>query len=138
MTGAISSAVLIPIQKTALQQPGIQPQLQPEAQDGIRFEKAMGIDSYTLIDNRVMLNQNIKDPSMGDAVLNGIENVRTHMKKQIKSLIDGVSEVDGDKFSLLDTARFNIKMMSYATTASCVSKFAEKTSKGIQLLYKPQ
>ncbi len=114
---------------------------EPEENDIISFQKEMGNDHYICSDSITEAQKAAegagKSPTMGDAILEGIDSMRTKMKSNYDSMINDINKL-GEQPSIPEAIKLQYKVMSHGIFVSAASKFGERTSKDVQVLFKAQ
>ncbi len=113
----------------------------PNQDDILYFEQQMGMDFYSMRDNTLVDSQTLasieQDPTISSTLMDGIEQARNSMRDFGDTIAHDINEM-GDKASMIGALKLQYKIMAHSVYVSASTKLAEKTSKGIQTLFKPQ
>ncbi len=114
---------------------------EPEEKDIISFQKEMGNDHYICSDSITEAQKAAegagKSPTVGDAIVEGIGSMRTKMARNHDSMLSDINKL-GEEPSIVGAIKLQYKVMSHGIFVSAASKFGERTSKDVQVLFKAQ
>lgn len=124
----------------AMLEPSAEP-VEPSQDDVLYFEQQMGNDFYSMRDNTLEgkepLSLTEQAPTISSTLMGGIEQARNRMKDFNDTLV-GEIDAMGDNVTMVGALKLQYKIMAHGVYVSASTKLAEKTSKGIQTLFKPQ
>ena len=114
---------------------------EPSQDDVLYFEQQMGTDFYSTHDNPMAGKETFslteQTPTINSSLMAGIEQARNRMKEFSGTLVSEIQKM-GDSANMVDALKLQYKIMAHGVYVAASTKLAEKTSKGIQTLFKPQ
>lgn len=78
------------------------------------------------------------DPTLGDAILNGLEKMKTSIDGRSARIENQLANVNGDDLSVQDCVKLQFEVMQMGLEQELTGKIADKTSQGVQTLFKNQ
>jgi type III secretion system YscI/HrpB-like protein len=80
----------------------------------------------------------VDDPSLGDAILDGIERMKLERDQSVERINDRLASADGQPLSIEDTMKLQFELMQLNIQQDLTTKVADKSSQGVQQLFKNQ
>lgn len=150
MADPISGAL---VQQMAEQNIAQQPEMRKEVDPGeqSRFENAMsGVDGAQNVNEAggidgVNGTMQIQEPgataksgpvSMGDAILDGFNNIKISHDDRMKSVTTALQEVQDAPMSVGSAMKLQFELMQMSLEQDLTTKVADKASQGVQTLFK--
>ena len=131
----------------AAQQGAAQPAEQAvDAVDQARFEAALGnttsgadsitVDAATM--DGVVDGAHAAERTMGDAVLEGMQKMKASYDQHVDKIEQTLIDTDGQELTVQETMRIQMEVMQMGLQQDLTAKVADKTSQGVQTLFKNQ
>lgn len=118
----------------------------PTAADQLQFENAMngagpdGVQSMTtessLEVNRLQETQ-VAKPTLGDSILNGIEKLKANHDVRAQRIEQSIVQSKGN-LTMEDMMKLQFEVMQLGIEQDITTKMADKTSNGVQTLFRNQ
>lgn len=120
-------------------------QTQVAAGDQVRFDQAMGnpVDPQAVQNVNAVQNAQTNavapaDQTLGDAILNGIEQMRTRHDVRMDKIQEKLLETQGAELTVQDAMALQFEVMQLGIEQDLTTKVADKTSQGVQTLFHNQ
>ena len=76
--------------------------------------------------------------TMGDAVLEGMQKMKTSYDQHVDKIEQTLIDTDGQELTVQETMRLQMEVMQMGLQQDLTTKVADKTSQGVQTLFKNQ
>ena len=124
----------------------------PQAADQAKFENALngqtgGVQQIGAAQNsqvnavqNAQINgvANAESRSLGDAILDGLDKVRTQHDMRMENIQEKLVSPDGGELTVQDAMSLQFEVMQMGIEHELTTKVADKTSEGVQTLFKQQ
>jgi hypothetical protein len=114
-----------------------------DVHDQSRFEDALNRSADSPLEqadgasNSVRHGQN-SEATLGDAILNGLEKMKSTHDARSDRIEQQLISVDGENLSVQDCIKLQFEIMQMSMEQEPTGKIADKTSQGVQTLFKNQ
>lgn len=136
-------------EQAAQQQGTAASQTQPSAADQKRFEQALRPDQVSGVQDvqQAQLAQNVQTaqageqvqpPTLGDAILDGLEKMKSSHDLRMENIQDRLVRTEGAELSVQDALALQFEVMQLGIEQDLTTKVADKTSQGVQTLFRNQ
>lgn len=136
------------VQQVAEQAAQTQDTAKPKAaEDGdvARFEQAMSDQPdpgttggpETVAETKPVFKSDVPE-SLGDSILQGVEKLKESHDDQVQKIKEIVDKSQNEPMSLQDAMKLQFELMQLNLQQEATAKTADKSSQGIQTLFKPQ
>ena len=139
MADPISNRIVEQAADQAMQRGASQSQPQPRADvnqaDQAAFENALNAE--TTVDQIQSVGQvgEAADKTIGDAMLDGLEQMKSSIDSHSASIEQQLNRVDGN-MSVQDTMKLQVELMQMHLEQESIVKIGDKTSQGVQTMFK--
>lgn len=126
-------------------------QAAPNSADQMKFENALngqgGVQQIGAAQNsqvnavqNAQVNgvANAESRSLGDAILDGLDKVRTQHDMRMENIQEKLVAPDGGELTVQDAMSLQFEVMQMGIEHELTTKVADKTSEGVQTLFKQQ
>ena len=79
----------------------------------------------------------VEPPSLGDAILDGVEKMKSNHDARVDAIEQQLAEADGE-MSVQDCLKLQFEVMQMSIEQEVTGKIADKSSQGVQTLFKNQ
>ena len=114
--------------------------IQPEDQQ--KFDQAMEATEPTEVqevDAAESVEVNATDnKSMGDAMLEGLQNLKSSYDKTVNKIETTLIDTDSQELTVQELMKVQMELMQVGLQQDLTTKVADKTSQGIQTLFRNQ
>ena len=143
MPDPISNQVAQQAANQASQQQATSQPTEINISDQVRFEDAMSQNGHPEQQAQAVEAangdvQSIEEPTLGDAILNGLEKMKTTHDARSARIEDQLMKATGEDMSVQDCMKVQFEVMQMGLEQELTGKIADKTSQGVQTLFKDQ
>ena len=109
-----------------------------------RFRQALEpADESTIVATEIAANgegvgAKVSTQSLGGAFMEGIEEIKTSLEARADRITEQLTALAGNPMSLQDAMRMQYELMQMNMQQELTSKMADKTSQGVQMLFRNQ
>lgn len=77
-------------------------------------------------------------PTIGDAILEGVEKMKSSYDARVEEIQTRIVGKDGKELSVEDAMKLQFEIMQMGLEQDLTGKVADKTSQGVQTMFRPQ
>lgn len=142
----IVSKITEHVSEQSLQQGAGAPMQEVDSADQVQFENALngqGVDGATdaqTTQSTLELGQqemHVGKPTLGDAILNGIEKLKANHDVRAERIEKAIVDSKGE-LTMEDMMKLQFEVMQLGIEQDITTKMADKTSSGVQTLFRNQ
>ena len=151
MTDPITNQAAQQMAEQALQQGSAEaqpevPEQEVDAADQARFDQALNSTQDVPAEQAAESVQHACEsqpaeaarPTLGDAILDGIEQLKTNHDAHLDRIQEQLNATGGEGLNVEDAMRLQFEVMQLSIEQDLTTKMADKTSQGVQTLFRNQ
>lgn len=109
--------------------------MNPEQKPGVKSDQAAAATSTETTDPA---RASQAPESIGEAILETVEGMKTSQDARIKNIEEQLANVDGKEMTVEECMKLQFELMQLSMEQQMSGKIADKSSQGVQQLFKPQ
>ena len=122
---------------------------QANSSDQARFEQAMhpnqaqGVQDAQQVQMSQAMQPTVEaqppgETTLGDAILDGLEKMKTSHDSRMEGIQDRLTKTEGAEMTVQDALALQFEVMQLGIEQDLTTKVADKTSQGVQTLFRNQ